>query len=135
MQQPQDTAGEQGGENRQAQAHTDRLQRRVNPRLAERHVGHEAGEGRCQHHALDADVDDARPLAHDAAQGCQHDGNGPQQRGLDHAGDVHGFITRCPGEESEHKKPHYRAQHRVVIAETLCQLPGAKESSHGSEDE
>ena len=43
-------------------------------------AGRPADEGRGQHHALDADVDDARPLAHDAAQGREARSGPPTDR-------------------------------------------------------
>ena len=54
--------------------------RRASPRRR-RIGGHEPDEGGRQHHPLDADVDDAAPLAHDAAQRAERD-RGRQLQGL-----------------------------------------------------
>ena len=57
----------------------DRPGHDVGHRLVDDHRGHEPDEGRRQHHPLDADVDDAAPLVHDAAQRPEGDRGGELQ--------------------------------------------------------
>ena len=44
-----------------------------------RDLGHETHESARQHHSFDADIDNARPLAQNAAQGPQDEGHGGAQ--------------------------------------------------------
>ena len=52
---------------RQRDRHAEEQARQQRPVIG-RHFGHERGESARQHHAFDADVDDAGALAQDAAQ-------------------------------------------------------------------
>ena len=71
--------------------------------------GH-GGKGAREHHALDGDVDDARPLAKDAGHRAQGQGRGRRQRGLDHARQVHARAAGDPHQESQRRPGGPRIQ-------------------------
>ena len=57
----------------------DRARFGVGHRIADDDGGHEPDERGRQHHSLDADVDDAAPLVHHAAQRAERDRRGQRQ--------------------------------------------------------
>ena len=71
------------------------------PRKAEDGVlgfdGHrEAADGAGDHHAFDAEVQDARFLDNEFAEGCQQDRGGGDDEGGEEEGDVHGAVSTRP---------------------------------------
>jgi hypothetical protein len=80
------------------------MENQAHPQVVEKGRKAHARERAEKHHALDGDVDHARPLAEQAAHRSQSQGGGCQQCGLDHSRQVQAGAAGHPHQEGKDRQ-------------------------------